>query len=86
MLAGKLNTLEQRISGCRMKDIMGSLDKEDAQALDSAIRNQAVSIRGICNALKSEGIAVSRDSIAKGRDCANNPTSCKCGTFAKVGK
>jgi hypothetical protein len=86
MLAGKLNTLEEKSSGCRMKDIMASLDKDDARALDSAIRNPGISIRGIYGALRSEGIIVSRDSIAKGRECATNPNSCRCGAFSEGGK
>lgn len=85
MLASKLNTLETRNSGCRMKDIMVSLDGDDVQALDSAIRNPGISIRGISNALRSEGIAVSRDTIAKGRECALNPASCRCGAFSNGG-
>lgn len=86
MLASKLNTLETRSSGCRLNDIMASLSKDDAQALNSAIRNPDVSIRGIYSALRSEGILVSRDSIAKGRDCSANTANCRCGLFTEGGK
>jgi hypothetical protein len=86
MLASKLNTLEEKGGGCRVKEIMASLNKDDARALDSAIRNPGISIRGIYGALRSEGIIVSRDSIAKGRDCATNPNACKCGAFSEGGK
>jgi hypothetical protein len=86
MLASKLNTLETQSSGCRLKDIMASLGKDDAQALNSAIQNPVVSIRGIHKALRSEGITVSRETIAKGKDCSVNATNCKCGLFLKGSK
>ena len=86
MLASKLNTLETRSSGCRLKDIMASLSKDDAQALNSAIQNPGVSIRGIHSALRSEGITVGRETITKGRDCSMNATNCSCGLFAEGGK
>ena len=86
MLASKLNTLETRSSGCRLNDIMTSLSKDDAQALNSALRNPRVSIRGIHNALRSEGVTISRETITKGRDCSMNATNCSCGLFAEGGK
>jgi hypothetical protein len=86
MLASKLNTLVTQSSGCRLKDIMASLSKDDAQALNSAIQNPAVSIRGIYSALRSEGIMVGRETITKGRDCSVNATNCKCGLFVKESK
>jgi hypothetical protein len=65
---------------------MASLGKDDAQALNSAIQNPVVSIRGIHKALRSEGITVSRETIAKGKDCSVNATNCKCGLFLKGSK
>lgn len=86
MLASKLSTLETQTNGCRLKDIIISLGEDDAKALCSAIQNPNVSIRGIYKALQSEKILMSRELIAKGRDCSAKTSDCKCGLFVKENK
>jgi len=82
MLADKLKALGTTVQGCRIDAILKTLATEDANAFIAALRNPSISIRSLSSALTSEGHSVSRDSIAKGRMCVANPSTCKCQALA----
>ena len=82
MLADKLKSLGSTVQSCRIDTILKTLTKEDASAFVDALRNPRISVRSLSAALTSEGHSVSRDSIAKGRMCALNPSTCKCQALA----
>ena len=86
MLKDTLSSLRETTTGCRIKHLIDHLEKDDATALIDAIRNPRISIRAIASAVSDEGITISRDSVNKGRQCANNPKICKCGTFKESNK
>lgn len=82
MLSDKLNAMAAKssngIAQCRVPAILAELPKADAQALLSALKNASISERKICDALREEGIPVSRDAVHHVRMCLRNLDICKC--------
>lgn len=68
-LADKLQTLETVQSTTKGDCIERILRAggPDAEALEKALRNPVISVRSIFDALKDEGYAVTRDTVAKHR-------------------
>jgi len=62
---------------CPLGRIAIKLDEETREALFDALRSEA-STMSIYNALKQEGIAISRESITKHRKCFTEPNDKKC--------
>ena len=68
-LRDKLHTLKE-VHGDAIATILARGDA-DSLALEAALRNPRISVRSIFDALKDEGYAVSRDTVAKYRKMYN---------------
>jgi len=81
MLADKLNAINSRSQKhqCRIPHILTELSTDDKTALIGALADSTVSIRAICETLRTEGIPVSRDAMTRGRLCITGAYPCKCG-------
>lgn len=74
---GLLDDLEPHIKErpCRVRTVLGSLEKDDADILRQALRSPDVwAAKGLSNALKVRGLLLSDNAIAGHRKGA-----CSCG-------
>lgn len=62
---------------------MDKLDKSDKQAFTDALKNPQIGLRVISRIMREEGHILSRESIAKARQCAKETSSCKCAAFGE---
>lgn len=66
--------------------LLNELQKSDRDALISALTDTSISVRGICEALCSEGFSISRDAVTRGRLCLTGQYPCKCDISATRSK
>ena len=75
MLKDKLAALPE--SQCRMPAIFPQLDTETRDLLRNLLVG-STSVRGIANALRSEGFIISRDAVHHARTSLRKEVDCSC--------